>query len=147
MNSITEITDTAEQTEDGCQVSFTAEDGDYVLFTYWQRGTAQVNTPSVETNYSINYFDIDGFNAFKEYWDENILTDEMKQLIEENGNVQMFMDSLELSHAGGFVYWTSEFRDEFMNRKGYDITPVPDAPHGRWPWTGNLRFGGRGGPE
>ncbi len=123
MNSITEITDTAEQTEDGCQVSFTAEDGDYVLFTYWQRGTAQVNTPSVETNYSINYFDIDGFNAFKEYWDENILTDEMKQLIEENGNVQMFMDSLELSHAGGFVYWTSEFRDEFMNRKGYDITP------------------------
>lgn len=122
-DSIQEITDTAEQTDEGCKVAYTAEDGDYVLFTYWQRGTGQVCTPSVETNYSINYFAIDGFNAFKEYWDANILTDEMKQLIADNGNVQMFMDSLELAHGGGFVYWTSQFREEFMNRKGYDIMP------------------------
>ena len=122
-SSIVELTENAEITENGCKISFEAEDGDYVLFTYWQRGTAQVCTPSVETNYSINYFDIAGFEAFKEYWDANILTEEMKQLIEENGNVQMFMDSLELSHSGGFVYWTSQIRDEFIERKGYDIVP------------------------
>ncbi len=121
--SIVEITDSAQQTEDGCQVSFTAEGGDYVIFTYWQRGTAQVCTPSVDTNHAINYFAIDGFNAFKEYWEQNILTDEMKQLIAENGNVQLFMDSLELALSGGFVYWTSQFREEFEARKGYDIMP------------------------
>lgn len=134
-DSILEITDTAEQTEDGCRVAYTAEDGDYVLFAYWQRGTGQVNTPSVETNYSINYFAPEGFEAFREYWDANILTDEMKQLIADNGNVQMFMDSLELAHGGGFVYWTSQFREEFINRKGYDIMPYV-----------MLMLGGRRGP-
>lgn len=122
-SSIVEITDKTETTEEGVKVSFTADDGDYVLFAYFQRGTGQTSTPSVETNYAINYFAIDGFNAFKEYWDKNILTDEMKQLIADNGDVQMFMDSLELAHGGGFVYWTSQFRDEFMSRKGYDIMP------------------------
>lgn len=121
--SIVEITDAGQQTEEGCQISFAAEDGDYVIFTYWQRGTAQVCTPSVDTNYAINYFAMDGFNAFKEYWEQNILTDEMKQLIAENGNVQLFMDSLELALSGGFVYWTSQFREEFETRKGYDIMP------------------------
>lgn len=134
-DSILEITDTAEQTEEGCQITYTAEDGDYVLFTYWQRGTGQVNTPSVETNYSINYFAPEGFEAFRDYWDTNILTDEMKQLIADNGNVQMFMDSLELAHGGGFVYWTSQFREEFTNRKGYDIMPYV-----------MLMIGGRRGP-
>lgn len=122
-DGMTEITEQAEVAEDGCKLTFTAEDGDYVLFAYWQRGTAQVCTPSVDVNYSINYFAIDGFNAFKEYWEENILTDEMKELISENGNVQMFMDSLELSKSGGFVFWSSQFREEFMERKGYDIMP------------------------
>jgi hypothetical protein len=122
-DSLVEITDSAEQTDEGCKLTYTAEDGDYVLFSYWQRGTGQYCTPSVETNYSINYFAIDGFNAFKEYWDENILTDEMKQLITDNGKVQMFMDSLELSHGGGFVYWTTQLREEFEQRKGYDIMP------------------------
>lgn len=135
MDSIIEITNEASQTDKGCQVSFTAEDGDYVIFTYWQRGTAQVCTPSVNTNYAINYFAQDGFNAFKEYWDANILTDEMKKLIEDNGNVQMFMDSLELANAGGFVYWTTQFREEFKNRKGYDIVPYI-----------MLLMGGRRGP-
>ena len=121
--SMTEITDQATVTDDGCQISFTAEDGDYVIFAYWQRGTAQVCAPSVDVNYSINYFAIDGFNAFKEYWEQNILTDDMKQLIKDNGNVQMFMDSLELATSGGFVFWTSQFRDEFQKRKGYDIMP------------------------
>lgn len=121
--SIVELTQSAEVTEEGAKLSFTAQDGDYILFAYWQRGTGQVCTPSVETNYSINYFAIDGFNAFKEYWDEYIFTDEMKQLIADNGRVQMFMDSLELSLGGGFVYWTSQLREEFEARKGYDIMP------------------------
>lgn len=120
--SIVEITDRIEVTEAGAKLSYTA-DVSTVIFTYWLRGTAQVNTPSVETNYSINYFAIDGFNAFKDYWDANIFTDEMQKLIDDNGNVQLFMDSLELSHGGGFIYWTRDFRDEFIARKGYDIMP------------------------
>ena len=63
-SSIVEITDKTETTEEGVKVSFTADDGDYVLFAYFQRGTGQTSTPSVETNYAINYFAIDGFNAF-----------------------------------------------------------------------------------
>lgn len=99
------------------------DDGDYYVFFYWQQGTAQQSSPSVEPSYCVNYFDIRGFEAFKEYFSANVLNDpELNKKI-KNGDVQLFMDSLEISRGNCVTYWTEDFADEFMARKGYDIRP------------------------
>ena len=33
------------------------------------------------------------------------------------------MDSIELNPDGGITWWTEDIRQEFINRKGYDIMP------------------------
>ena len=98
-------------------------DGDYYVVYYWQVGTAQSSEPAVEKSYCINYFDSRGFEALKAYWEEHVLCDpELNAKIRE-GDVQLFMDSLEYTTGTGFVNWTEDFAEEFEARKGYDIRP------------------------
>lgn len=98
-------------------------DGDYCIFSYWQQGTAQQSSPSVVPSYCVNYFDIRGFEAFKEYFAANVLNDPELNAKILKGDVQLFMDSLEISRGVCVTYWSEDFADEFMTRKGYDIRP------------------------
>ncbi len=112
-----------DETKEGV-LSFTApDDGDYLLFYFWIHGTGQTAAPSVSTSYTVNYLDHDGIDAFKKYWDAEVLTPELKETIEKNGRAMMYMDSLELStfSAGGQL-WGYHFLEEFKNRRGYDLT-------------------------
>lgn len=99
------------------------EDGDYDVVYYWQVGTAQSSDPAVEKSYCINYFDSRGFEALKDYWEEHVLCDEELNAKIKDGDVQLFMDSLEYTTGTGFVNWTEDFAAEFEARKGYDIRP------------------------
>jgi len=99
------------------------EDGEYIVMYYWKQATAQASSPSVVPSYCINYFDIAGLEALKEYWLANVLNDPALNEKIKNGDVQLFMDSLEYSTGSGFTNWTVDFADEFLARKGYDITP------------------------
>lgn len=76
------------------------EDGDYILFYFWIHGTGQTARPSVTTSYTINYMDRYGVEAFQEYWDTTVLTEELKENIKKNGRGMMYMDSLELETFG-----------------------------------------------
>ena len=111
------------------------EDGTYRVFGFWTQGTYQTSTPSAQASYATNYFDERGVEALKMFWEEHYLSD--PELVEKfkNGDVQLFMDSLEI-HAGGgsqftgsvltspqFTWWTEDMTAEFEARKGYDITP------------------------
>lgn len=99
-------------------------DGTYELFTFWLHGTGQTATPSVDISYTINYIDRYGVEAFIDYWDREVITDEIKNLLEDNCRVQMYMDSLELSTYGmGGQLWGYHFLEEFNRRRGYDLTP------------------------
>lgn len=102
-----------------------AGDPEYILFTFCQQGIARSNNPAIETCYDINYFDKAGVEALKEYWNGYYFNDpELVSLIKENGNVQMFLDSLEIGTSGGdFTFWSDEMADIFLARKGYDIRP------------------------
>ena len=117
-------------------VNWTAPaDGTYRVFGLWTQGTFQSSSPSAVPSYATNYFDERGVAALKEFWEAHYLSD--PALIEKfkKGDVQLFMDSLEM-HAGGgsesqsgiltspqFTWWAEDMADEFEERKGYDITP------------------------
>ena len=78
-------------------------DADYELFFFYIHGTGQTASPSVDVSYTINYMDLEGVEAFKEYWDDKVLTPELQSVIDENGRGRMYMESMVLStfHAGG----------------------------------------------
>lgn len=129
VTSLTDLSDQVTVNPDGSwSVNYTApEDGDYMLFGFWQYGTGEFSKPAVTgKSYTINYLDQAGMNALIDYWDENVLDDEMKALIQENGDVSMYMDSLQLTTTGKHTtqnLWCSSFLEEFQNRCGYDLTP------------------------
>lgn len=113
-----------DQVVDG-GLSWTApDDGTYKLFFFWLHGTGQTASPSCATSYTINYLDRYGVEAFKEYWDDKVLTPELQADLDRDGRGQMYMDSLELTTFGaGGQFWGYTFCDEFLARRGYDITP------------------------
>lgn len=109
---------------DGTLTWTAPNDGKYVIFYLWIHGTGQTAAPSVSTSYTVNYIDHYGIDAFIEYWDSVVLTQELKETIKENGRAMMYMDSLELStFAKGGQLWGYHFLEEFEKRRGYDLTP------------------------
>lgn len=123
-DSLTDLTAQARQKDGAWQLSWTApQDGPYALFVYWMHGTGQIASPSVSTNYTINYMDPYGVEALIDYWEQVVLTDEMKTIIRENGRGEIYMDSLEmLTFGAGGLLWGYTLKDEFLRRKGYDLT-------------------------
>ena len=105
-------------------VNWTApDDGDYVIFAYWTHGNYVTASPAAETCYATNYFDQRGVEALRGFWEDHYLNDpELNAKILE-GDVQLFMDSLEINPTGGITWWTEDIRDEFIARKGYDPMP------------------------
>ncbi|WP_270739940.1 glycosyl hydrolase [Massilioclostridium coli] len=126
-DSLTDITDTAVQQLDGTwTIDYTAPiDGDYILFSFWQYGTSETYKPaSTGEAYTINYFSREGADALIEYWNENVLTPDLQQMIQENGDVSLYMDSLELSTRGTNStgnLWCDDYEKEFSSRRGYDV--------------------------
>ena len=109
-------------------VDYTApEEGNYQLFAFYQYGTGEYFTPATTgKSYSINYLDKVGAQALIKYWDENVLTDDVQEIINQIDECDMYMDSLELNTKGEETVghlWSSQFLDEFKNRMGYDLTP------------------------
>ncbi len=99
------------------------DDGDYAVFALWMEGTAHASSPAAETSYATNYFDERGVATLKEYWEEHYLNEpELNEKI-KNGDVQLFMDSLEIRTGNGLGWWSEDFAEEFEARKGYDIRP------------------------
>ena len=100
------------------------EDGEYLLFFFWIHGTGQTAAPSVSVSYTVNYIDNYGIEAFKKYWDEKVITENLQKNMDATGRAMMYMDSLELStFAAGGQLWGYHFLDEFKARRGYDLTP------------------------
>ena len=98
-------------------------DGTYRVFGLWTQGTYQGSQPSTVPSYATNYFDERGVAALKAFWEDHYLSD--PALVEKfrRGDVQLFMDSLEMSTGNGFTWWAEDMAQQFRTRKGYDITP------------------------
>ncbi len=121
--SCIDLTDKVEgSAENGYTLSWTApNDGDYAVMFYWQAGTNQTASPSATPSYCVNYFDKAGVEAFEEYFEANVFDDPELNAKIINGDVNLFMDSLEIELNGNSTYWPENFAEEFQSRKGYDI--------------------------
>lgn len=123
--SIQDLTDRVIENAGDYTIDWTApDDGEYALFVFWMHGTGHTAEPSVSTNYTINYVDKYGVEALIDYWENVILTPELRETIRENGRGEIYMDSLEQSgFADGGVFWGYDFKSTFEKRRGYDVTP------------------------
>ncbi|MCL2164778.1 MAG: hypothetical protein FWH55_10415 [Oscillospiraceae bacterium] len=98
-------------------------DGTYRLYGLWSHGNYHSSSPAQQTSYATNYFDLRGVDALRTFWEANYLDEpELNQKILD-GDVQLFMDSIEISVGGGFTWWCEDMPEEFEARKGYDIRP------------------------
>lgn len=125
--SLVDLTNSAKQIEGVWSIDYTAPmDGNYILFAFWQYGTSESYKPAVTgKSYTINYFSREGVDTLIDYWDEHVLDDSMKELIKQNGDVSMYMDSLELGTHGTNStgnLWCEDYLQEFQTRRGYDIS-------------------------
>ena len=110
----------------------TWEVGDWLLFTYYTRGTGQtlsgrsmpmfhLHLPMADKMYATDYYCTEGTDAIIDVWEKNILDDgEIRSLL---GRIDgaIFEDSIELACAT--IPWTNRFAEEFRNMRGYDILP------------------------
>lgn len=123
-SSLTDITEKVVEKNGTYTLEWKAsDDGEYAIFVYWMHGSSQTADPSVSINYTVNYVDPYGIDALIQYWEEVILTEEMREAIRSNGRGEIYMDSLELRTEGaGGILWGYSMKEEFLRRKGYDIT-------------------------
>lgn len=99
-------------------------DGTYRVFGLWTQGTYQTSSPASQPSYATNYFDTRGVDALRAFWETHYLADPALKAKIAAGDVQLFMDSLEISAGtGGMTWWAEDMAAEFQKRKGYDITP------------------------
>ncbi len=121
-----DLTDQIVTEADGTRtLSFTPPDPDsaWRIFYYWQQGAEQLSSPAAQPAYCINYFDRAGVDALRAYWEAHILDDPALNEKIRKGDVQLFMDSLEINPGSGFTFWAQDMEQEFLARKGYDIRP------------------------
>lgn len=123
-DNMIDVTALATKTENGIELDWQAPDnGDYLVFVFWMEGTAQAATSSAETTYVVNHFNDAGAESMIHFWDSYMFTDEIQDLIDKNGSVDYFQDSLEITtNRGSYLYWTSELLEEFQERRGYDLS-------------------------
>jgi hypothetical protein len=105
-------------------VNWTAPaDGTWLLISYWERGTGQKPEGAGHTtpdSYVIDHFSQTGTKAITDYWEQHILTPEIRSLIKDAGNT-LFEDSLELETTSAL--WTPGFADAFQQQVGYSLLP------------------------
>ena len=103
---------------------------DYTIIAVYGRGTGQIQNmydgnpqaPKVTypfPAYIVDHFSKAGAQASVKYWNEHILTDRLRVLLQKSEGY-IFEDSLELKLT---QYWTADFMKEFRSRRGYDLTP------------------------
>lgn len=102
-------------------INFTPpDDGTWMLLAWYERGAgmnAKGGPHSHDEGSVIDHFSVAGTQAMIDFWEENILRPDVKDLLSSIGGA-FFEDSIELEYN---TVWTPEFREEFKERQGYDI--------------------------
>lgn len=108
----------------GGTLTWSAPSGsNWVVLSYWQRGSGQQPESGPFTNptsYVVDHFSGAGTQAVTGFWDDNILTPRIRRLLRQAGGT-FFEDSLEIETTS--TIWTPQLPAEFAARVGYDLLP------------------------
>lgn len=116
-DSIEDVTDAVQSGT----IDWTApDDGTWVVLGYWERGTGQRPEAGPHTDppsYVVDHFGRAGTDAIIDFWESNILTPPIRDLLSEVGGA-IFEDSLEFEAE---MIWTPNAPAEFEQRMGYAL--------------------------
>ncbi|MEV5831299.1 glycosyl hydrolase [Spirillospora sp. NPDC052242] len=106
------------------RIAWTApSDGDWVLLSYWRRGSGQrpeSGPHSDPPSTVVDHFSKAGTRAVTAFWEARLLTPRIRKLIRQAGWT-LFEDSIELETDA--LNWTPGLPEEFRKRRGYDLMP------------------------
>ena len=102
--------------------------GDWLIFTYYHRGTGQsisgmgmmnLFLPMADGMYATGYYNSEATLAIIDFWKNNLLNDpELVALLKE-AKGDLFEDSIESFSQG--AYWANDFLSEFSEHRKYDL--------------------------
>ncbi|MFF0160708.1 glycosyl hydrolase [Streptomyces sp. NPDC005263] len=124
LDSVHDLTATVR---DGALTWTAPADGDWVLISYWQRGTAQQpesGPHSAPAAYVVDHFSPAGTAAVTDFWERAVLTGTMRRLLKAAGGA-FFEDSVELETDS--LVWTTALPDAFERRTGRPLLPYLPA--------------------
>ncbi len=123
----TSYVDLTDQVTDGALTWTAPAEGDWIVLSYWRRGSAQEPEAGPHTNpksYVVDHFSAAGIQAVVDLWNNRVLDGEMRTLLRRAGG-QIFEDSLEIETEA--TIWTPRMLAEFEERMGYDLRPYLPA--------------------
>ncbi|KUN85561.1 alpha-L-rhamnosidase [Streptomyces bungoensis] len=101
--------------------------GDWVLISYWQRGSGQQpesGPHSAPAAYVVDHLSAEGTAAVTGYWESQVLTPSVRRLLKAAGGT-FFEDSVELETTG--LTWTTGLPDAFEEHTGRPLLPYLPA--------------------
>ncbi|WP_405560761.1 glycosyl hydrolase [Streptomyces canus] len=103
------------------------EGGDWVLISYWVRGSGQQpesGPHSTPAAYAVDHFSPAGTAAVTSYWQDHLLTPSLRRLLRAAGG-SFFEDSVELETDG--LTWTPQLPEAFEKHTGRPLLPYLPA--------------------
>lgn len=101
--------------------------GEWVLISYWQRGSGQQPESGPHSSpaaHVVDHFSAAGTAAITEYWESRVLTPSLRRLLRVAGGA-FFEDSIELETDG--LQWTPLLPEAFEKHTGRPLLPYLPA--------------------
>ncbi|WP_037855101.1 glycosyl hydrolase [Streptomyces sp. NRRL S-340] len=121
------VTDLTALVSDGTLTWTAPADGDWVVLSYWQRGSGgqpESGPHSSPAAYVVDHFSPAGTAAITGYWERDLLTPAVRQLLKAAGGA-FFEDSIELETDG--LQWTPGLPEAFEEHTGRPLLPYLPA--------------------
>ncbi|GGW48560.1 glycosyl hydrolase [Streptomyces griseoloalbus] len=117
------VRDLTADVTDGALTWTAPAEGEWVLLSYWQRGSGQQpesGPHSAPAAYVVDHLSQAGTTAVTDLWERRILTDSLRRLLAAAGGA-FFEDSVEMETEG--LLWTERLPEEFEKRTGRPLLP------------------------
>ena len=118
------VVDLTHTVTGGTSIDWTAPtDGQYVLVSYWVRGSGQQPEAGPHTDppaYVVDHFSAAGTRAVTDFWEERLLPSRIRSLLKQVGGA-LFEDSIEIETKA--LMWTAELPAAFQRRTGRSLAP------------------------
>ncbi|TDT97302.1 glycosyl hydrolase family 2 [Streptomyces sp. 846.5] len=118
------VVDLTHTVTGGTSIAWTAPtDGQYVLISYWIRGSGQQPEAGPHTDppaYVVDHFSAAGTRAVTDFWEKELLPSRIRSLLKQVGGA-LFEDSIEIETKA--LMWTAELPSAFQKRTGRSLLP------------------------